>query len=174
MVLLPGFRHFITHFCRTTPPMAFLLTHFYTPISGPSSLSSIPKPFSPVLPKSLIKSHSTGKGHSPRQFLLFSRELYWVCPFSHSSFFFVQRIHLFWLQMSAWRIRMPGLSVNKLRIQAQLLPSWRPWGVPQLRLGLCVYRVLVLWISLGVYFALPGKRRGRIWARIHGDPPAMS
>ncbi|XP_022939416.1 uncharacterized protein LOC111445335 isoform X1 [Cucurbita moschata] len=61
MALLPGFRHFITHFCRTTPPMPFLLTHFYTPISRPSSLFRIPNPSCPVLPKSLIKSHASGK-----------------------------------------------------------------------------------------------------------------
>lgn len=49
--------------------MAFLLTHIYAPISRPSSLSHIPKPSSPVLPKSLIKSHATGKGRSPHQIL---------------------------------------------------------------------------------------------------------
>ncbi|KAL4018217.1 hypothetical protein IC575_021807 [Cucumis melo] len=61
MALLPGFRHFIAHFYRTTPPMAFLYTHFSTPISRPSSLYSISKTSNHVLSKSLIKSHSTAK-----------------------------------------------------------------------------------------------------------------
>lgn len=41
--------------------MAFLFTHFSTPISRPSSIYSISKTSNHVLSKSLIKSHSTGK-----------------------------------------------------------------------------------------------------------------
>ncbi|XP_022141643.1 uncharacterized protein LOC111011948 [Momordica charantia] len=61
MALLPGFRHFITHFYRTSPSMAFLLTHLHAPVSTPCSLSHIPKSSNPVLPKSLTKSHATPK-----------------------------------------------------------------------------------------------------------------
>lgn len=66
--------------------MAFLYTHFSTPISRPSSLYSISKTSNHVLSKSLIKSHFTAKGHPLINLLLFSLQLK---DFSIFSFFFL-------------------------------------------------------------------------------------